>query len=157
MAEVSGDISTWGLSPFPATERLLIRFSPSSAATGIGLVFPERDEYVEPAANGTFVKDLAPTTELLPDAWYKVRFEWFHKHPIKDDWKLRGWSELPGKLRVPPEGGDITVLFETDQRGRSVPLYFGFGLPPDWLPSGGVYFDLDDPEGAGVYSEGQVV
>lgn len=158
MADVTGDISTWGLAPFPAGERLLVRFMPSSSATGIGLVFPDRDETVEPAANGTFTKNLAPTTELTPEVWYTVRFEWFKKHPIKDDWTRKGWSDLPGKLRVPPEGGDISLLFETEQHRRAIPLYFGFGLPPKWLPSGGVYFDLDDPAGAGVYAaEGQVV
>jgi hypothetical protein len=158
MATVTGDISTWGLSPFPAAERLLVRFRPSSSAAGIGIVLPEREQTVEPAADGTFTVNLAPTTEMLPDAWYTVVFEWFQKHPVKDEWKLRGRSELPGKLRVPPEGGDLSTLFEaSDGRGRTVPLYFGFGAPPSWLPSGGVYFDLDDPEGAGVYAEGLVV
>lgn len=158
MANVVGDISTWGLTPFPGEERLLVRFSPSSSAVGVGLVFPDRDVTIEPGADGAFTVNLAPTTEVLPDAWYAVRFEWFEKHPIKDEWKLRGWSELPGKLRVPPEGGDLSTLFETSEgRGRTVPLWFGFGPPPAWLPSGGVYFDLDDPEGAGVYAEGPVV
>lgn len=157
MANVTGDVSTWGLDPFPTSVRMLVRFIPSTAAVGAGAVFPLRDETVQPPASGHFSKNLAPTTELSPDAWYTVRFEWFEKHPIKDEWKLRAWSDLPGKLRVPPEGGDITVLFDTDRRGHHVPLYFGFGPPPSWLPSGGVYFDLDDPEGAGVYAEGPVV
>ncbi|KIP93373.1 hypothetical protein RU09_06050 [Microbacterium sp. MEJ108Y] len=157
MAVVTGDISRWGLGPFPADARLLVRFVPSSSAVGAGLVLPLREETIEPAADGTFSKSLVSTTELLPECWYSVRFEWFQKHPIKGDWNLDGWSDLPGKLRVPPEGGDITLLFETDDRGFAVPLYFGYGEPPEWLPSGGVYYDLDDPEGVGVYSEGKVV
>ncbi|CAN7267890.1 hypothetical protein LJR186_001239 [Microbacterium foliorum] len=157
MATVTGDVSTWGVDAFPADERLLVIFVPSSAATGSGLVLPLRRESIEPAASGTFAKGLVPTTELLPECWYTVRFEWFEKHPITSDWKRKGWSDLPGKLRVPPEGGDIATLFEADRGPKHIPLYFGYGLPPDWLPSGGVYYDLDDPEGAGVYSEGQVV
>lgn len=157
MAAVTGDVSTWGIDAFPTDERLLVIFVPSSAATGAGLVLPLRRESTEPAASGAFVKDLVPTTELLPKCWYTVRFEWFEKHPITNDWERKGWSDLPGKLRVPPEGGDITTLFEADPDPTHIPLYFGHGEPDEWLPSGGVYYDLDDPEGAGVYSEGQVV
>ena len=157
MANVTGDVRTYGVVAFPSTEKLLVWFIPSTPAIGSGVVLPLRKESVEPSANGTFIKGLIATTELTPDCWYTVRFEWFEKHPFKDAWNLKGWSDLPGQLRVPPEGGDISALIHVDPSGPLIPLYFGHGLPPSWLPSGGVYYDLDDAEGAGVYSEGQVV
>lgn len=158
MPNVTGDVSTWGVTAFPADSRLLVRFVPSSAAVGPSELLPKRTEDVLPAADGTFTKNLIATTELIPDCWYTVRFEWFQKHPITGAWELDGWSDLPGRLRVPPGGGDVADLIDVNYpEVKRVPLYFGFGLPPEWLPPGGVYFDLDDPEGAGVYSDGPVV
>ena len=111
MSAVTGSVRTWGLGPFPADERLIIWFIPSSAAFTTVSAFPGRRVWVEPDSNGFFSVDLAPTLDLSPEVWYYIRFEWFERHPI-EGWVKKGSSDVEGKLRVPSAGGTIGDLIQ---------------------------------------------
>ena len=139
MPVVTTNVRTWGFAAFPASERLLIRFVPSSAAGGGGHVYPLREESVEPASNGDVSVTLAQTTTLIPDVYFSVRFEWFSQHPITGEWTLGGWSELPGELRVPAAGGDLATLRALSPRPGSI--LYGYGAPPSSL-DGVIYLDV---------------
>lgn len=138
MPNVTGNVRTWGFEPFPADERLLVRFVPSSAgAAAPRNLFPGREERVEPAPNGSFTVNLAQTTNVTPDVWFTIQFEWFDRHPI-EGWVLVGSSQLDAKLRVPAGGGQIVDLLETAPPPGAI--LHGFGPPPDFL-SGVIYID----------------
>ncbi|WP_156459343.1 hypothetical protein [Microbacterium sp. Leaf436] len=139
MPAVSGNVRTWGFDAFPAGERLLVSFAPSSAGVSVSALLPLRQEHVEPGPDGSFTLNLAATTAVTPDAWYAVRFEWFATHPITGEWASSGWSELPGQLRVPAAGGDISSLLEFTPRPGSI--LYGYGPPPSSL-SGVIYLDV---------------
>ena len=156
MALVTMDVRTYTQSAFPTDERLVVRFVPSGASLGTAYSFPLREVKVQVPSDGKVSVQLAPTVRLVPSTWYEIRFEWFDKHPLKDDWELRGWSDLPGRLHVPFEGGDVTDLLG-DFTATPILIWMGFGPPPSWLPSGGVYYDLASDSGVDIYSEGQVV
>lgn len=128
MATVTANVRTWGFDAFPASERLLVWFDPSSAGMAGTAVFPERRVSVEPAPDGSVSVQLTPTTDVIPDVWFTVRFEWFDKHPISGQWNHKGWSTLPGKLRVPPSGGALADLMDTPPPPGAI--LHGHGDPP---------------------------
>lgn len=138
MPTVTGNVRTWGFDAFPVDERLLVWFVPSSAGMAGTSLLPDRKVSVEPASNGSFTVNLAQTTNVIPDVWFEVRFEWFEKHPIMDDWNLKGWSTLPGKLRVPAAGGPIVDLLDTPAPPGAI--MHGYGDPPSSL-SNVIYID----------------
>mgnify|MGYP001446329489 CR=1 FL=1 len=139
MPAVSGNVRTWGFTPFPTAERLLLRFVPSSAGVSSSAVLPLREERVEPSADGSFSVNLAATTAITPDVWFTVRFEWFSVHPVTGERELTGWSELPQELRVPSAGGNITDLLELAPRPGAI--LYGYGPPPSSL-DGVIYIDV---------------
>ncbi|MGX1932035.1 hypothetical protein [Microbacterium resistens] len=155
MAVVTGNIETWGLAPYGVDERLLIGFWPSSAAAVVNTILPLRTEKVAPNANGYFTATLAATTNLVPDAWYTIRAEWFQQNPITGTWDVTGWSELPGKLRVPVGGGNIATLLERPPVPGSIVV--GTGAPPP--NDTRVWIDWSDvtAEGVRVYAPGGIV
>lgn len=153
MAVVTMDVRTYISTPFPADERLVVRFVPSGASVGVVAAYPGREVKVISPADGELAVNLTPTEGLTPRVWYTIRFEWFDKHPLVDEWNLVGWSELPGRLRVPPEGGDVGDLLG-DYNAGEPQLFIGHGPPPEWLPTPGVYYDLSGPDGPIVYSDG---
>ena len=156
MPIVTMNVKTYVGSNFPASERLVCRFVPLSAATGATFTHPLREEKRVVPADGQVSVPLVATTRLTPATGYKVRFEWFDKHPVKDEWTLRGSSELDGVLNVPAEGGDVVDLLGGYPLGSAV-VFLGYGLPPSWIPSGGVYYNLSSTEGSDIYSDGVVV
>lgn len=139
MPNVTGNVRTWGFVPFPTSARLLMRFVPSGAGFSRGTLFPLREETVEPAADGSFSVQLAQTTAVLKDVWFTIRFEWFATDPTTGEADLAGWSDIPGKLRVPSSGGDVTALMEATPAPGAI--VYGFGAPPDSL-TGVTYWDL---------------
>lgn len=151
MVTVHYKVETFGLAAFPASERLLLRFVPSTTAVSDGALLPLREVRVEVPASGVGTVELAPTTGLTPACWYTVRFEWFDRNPVTAEGAV-GWSELPGRVHVPSEGGDLGDMIGDYQAG-TIPAFYGFGAPPEWLPSGGIYFDLDSPVGVDFYTD----
>lgn len=125
MPAVTGNVRTWGLQPFPTGERLLLRFVPSSAASSPSALLPLREEVVEPGSTGAFSVTLAATTAIVADVWYTIRFEWFGS---VDNAQLVRWSELPGRLRVPAAGGNVSQLIEMTPPPGSI--LYGYGPPP---------------------------
>lgn len=155
MATVAGNVRTWGLGAFPTNERLRVLFVPSNAGVGSTSLYPQRTEYVYPDSAGAFTVNLAVTTSMSPVTWYEIRFEWLRMDP-DGDWQIEGWSDLPGRLHVPPGGGDVGDLLG-DYVGGTPQLFIGHGPPPSWLPSPGVYYDLSGPDGPIVYSDGVLI
>lgn len=153
MATVTMNVRTYGLAAFPSDERLVVRFVPSGASVGVVNAYPAREVKVIVPSDGNLEVNLTPTEGLSPRVWYTIRFEWFDKHPVMDDWNLVGWSEINGRLHVPAEGGDVGDLLG-DYNASEPRLFIGHGPPPEWLPSPGVYYDLSGPDGPIVYSDG---
>lgn len=153
MANVTMNTRTYLSTPFPTDERLVVRFVPSGASVGVVSAYPAREVKVVVQADGNVNVDLTPTEGLSPAVWYTIRFEWFDKHPLVDEWNLIGWSELDGRLHVPAEGGVVGDLLG-DYDASQPQLFLGHGPPPAWLPSPGVYYDLSGPDGPIVYSDG---
>lgn len=135
---MTANVRTWGFAPFPTNERLAVRFVPSSAGTAGASVFPAREEKVIPEIDGSISVNLAQTTNVVPNVWFTVRFEWFDLHPITSEWNLVGWSDLPGKLRVPSGGGRISDYIDTPPPQGAI--MHGYGEPPDSL-KGVMYID----------------
>lgn len=154
MAVVTMDVRTYISTPFPADERLVVRFVPSGASVGVVAAYPGREVKVISPADGELAVNLTPTEGLSPRVWYTIRFEWFDKHPVMDDWNLVAWSDLNGRLVVPDEGGDVGDLLRDYVAGS--PLFFeGYGPPPDGLPGPGAYLDLTGENGNPViYTNG---
>lgn len=154
MPTVTANVRTWGFEPFPADERLVVSFYPSSAGMAGAAVFPKRKVQVIPDVDGHISVELTQTTDVIPDVWFEVRFEWFDRHIVDDSWQLRGWSELPGKLRVPAEGGSIPDLIDTPPPPGAV--LHGFGDPPSslsnvlYIDRSGVHPILWAPPGGGI-------
>lgn len=137
MPEVTDYVRAWDFGPVPATERLQVIFVPSGSAFTKGTLFPLREERVEPAGDGLITTNLAQTTAILGDAFYRIRFEWFETHPVMG-WRKKGSSEIDGELRVPAAGGKITDLLQFKAPpGR---IMHGFGAPPSFL-RGVLYID----------------
>lgn len=154
MAVVTMNVRTYGLAAFPADERLVARFVPSAASVGVVNAYPGREVKVIVPSDGNLTVNLTPTEGLSPRVWYTIRFEWFDKHPLMDEWNLAGWSELKGRLHVPPEGGDVGDLLG-DYIASAPQLWEGYGPPPTWLPSPGAYLDLTGENGNPVlYTDG---
>ena len=154
MATVTGNVLTWGLAPYGTDERLVLEFVPSSSAVVVNSIRPSRQESVIPDSSGNFTVTLASTTEAVPDIWYEVQAAWFYKPPY-EDWTFVRRSEIPGKLRVPPGGGDISVLLQREPVPGSIVVEDG---PPPRVDTR-VWIDWSDvtSEGVRVYApEGTV-
>lgn len=139
MALLTFSVRTFGIQAFPADEMLRVAFVPSGPAFTTFSAFPERIEYAEPDPSGFVSVDLAPTLDLRPEAWFTVRFEWFSRDPLTGGWVAAGWSEVPGGLRVPAEGGTLGDLLEAAAPPGAV--MWGYGPPPSFL-SGVIYVDI---------------
>lgn len=109
MPTVSGRLLDIGLAPLAGLNPVL-EFRPSSAAVDSrSRVFPSRQVEVTPDPTGAFSVSLASTDELLPiGAHWKVRVKWLSA--TADGRNFPPSDDLPFKLFVPPEGGDIADL-----------------------------------------------
>lgn len=146
MALVTFSVRTYGFGAFDADEMLRVAFVPSGAASTTFSVFPEHTEYATPDPDGLVEVNLAPTLNLSPATWLTVRFEWFSRDPLTGDWVQAGWSELPGELRVPTEGGTLGDLITAAPPPGAV--MWGYGPPPSNL--GVIYVDISGMK-AGLY------
>jgi hypothetical protein len=123
---------------FPAGTDLLVWFVPDGAFAKSGLLFPERAVSAEPDGDGEISVNLTRTTDVLGDAYYRIRIEWFDTHPVTGR-RVAGRGEVPGKLRVPAGGGDLSELLELpDLSGL---FFVGYGPPPQWVTNS-IYIDL---------------
>lgn len=131
MALLTFSARTYGLTAFPPGEKLKVGFFPSGAGFTTVSAFPQRPVWVEPDATGFVSVDLAPTTELRPEVWYEVRFEWFNWDPQKNEWVTVERSTIDGRLRLPPTGGTLGDLLDADAPPGV--LMWGYGPPPPHL------------------------
>lgn len=139
MALVTFSVRTYGFGVFAANEMLRVAFVPSGPATSTFSAFPERPLCVTPDAEGFVSIDLVPTLGLAPEVWYTVRFEWFTQDPLTGEWVAAGWSDLPGRLRVPEAGGTLGDLITASPPPGAV--MWGYGPPPSYL-TGVIYVDI---------------
>lgn len=146
MGMVTFSVRTYGFGKFSADEMLRVAFVPSGAATSTFSAFPERIIYETPDADGLVEVDLVPTLGLSPETWFVVRFEWFAKDPLTGEWVAVGWSELPGRLRVPTDGGTLGDLMTASPPPGA--YVWGFGPPPRFINA--IYVDLSGMVG-GLY------
>ncbi|MCD2170351.1 hypothetical protein LPW41_11650 [Microbacterium sp. JC 701] len=138
MGDVTFSVRTYGMGAFPADEKLIVAFEPSGPGFTALSSFPQRTVYAEPEADGFVRVNLAPTLGLSPEVYYRVRFEWFYRHPVEDRWIKRGWSDVATELRVPSQGGDLgELLASTPPPGAYI---WGFGPPPKAINA--IYVDL---------------
>lgn len=154
MATLTGNVLTWGLASYPADRKLLLRFVPSSAAVTVNTIMPLREEQVQPAADGAFTVEIAPTTDLVPDVWYEIHAEWFYQHEV-GKWSYVDGSRIPGKLRVPVDGGNVATLLERQAVPGSIVVASGPPAPGDSR----VYIDWENvtSDGVQVYAPGGIV
>lgn len=146
MALVTFSVRTYGFGIFGPDEMMRVVFVPSGASTSTFSALPDRPEYYTPDADGLVKADLVPTLGLSPETWFKVRFKWFARDPLTGEWVLSGWSELPGELRVPEQGGTLgDLLTKSPPPGAYV---WGFGPPPRAMNA--IYVDLSGVVG-GLY------
>lgn len=132
MADVTHTVRTFDLQRFPAAERIAVVYVPSTGAHTNVSVFPERAVVVLPDDAGFVKVDLVTTLELRPEMWFTVVYEYYSSaHPITGDRTMIGAYALPGKLRVPPQGGDQGELMDTPPPPGTI--VSGFGPPPLWL------------------------
>ena len=139
MALVTFSVRTFGIQAFPADEKLRVAFVPSGPGFTTFSAFPQRIEYAEPDADGFVSADVVATVGLRPEVWLTVRFEWFSRDPVTGEWIAAGWSEVPGRLRVPEAGGTLGDLLEAGAPPGAV--MWGYGPPPSSL-RGVIYVDI---------------
>lgn len=155
MAAVTFSPRTIGGNRFPAAERLVVEFIPSSTAHTDLTVFPRREIPIELDDTDFASVDLATTLNMRPETWYEVRFEWFGSpHPVTGERSSLGWAAMPGRLRVPEAGGSLGQLMDTPAPPGTI-AYSVEGPPGDdinnviyldnsgmltglWLPAGTV-------------------
>ncbi|MDJ1113250.1 hypothetical protein [Microbacterium dauci] len=151
MPVVTANVRTILGTTIPASAQLLIWFVPSGSFVGPDRLYPERAVSETPDAEGEISANLAQTTNVLGDAWYRIRIEWFDTHPVLGE-RIAGRAEVPGKLRVPAAGGSVGELLERPE--LSGVILRGYGPPPAWLDNV-IYIDTSGkklevwmPEGA---------
>lgn len=108
MPLVTGTLHDFNLQPL-AGFRPQIVFTPSGAAVHNPRLFVTKPVTVVPSAAGTFSVELAATTVLRPEVWYSVSVRWLDP--------LGGYmpgDEIGWKVTVPPDGGNIADLAETE-------------------------------------------
>lgn len=138
MPDLTANVRDWGFAPFPASEMLRLRFVPSTGAVGGNTILPQREQTATPNASGVVTVTLAQTTNTIPASHFKIIAEWFQQHPILG-WVLSGFSEIPGELHVPAQGGNIIDLMNMVAPPGSI--LYGFGPPPSSL-TGVAYIDI---------------
>lgn len=136
MPYVTTNVKTFGIQNYPESADLQIVFSPSSAAVAPTRVYPQDDIVVDVPSSGDVSVNFANVALALNIVTFTVRFTWL-------EGGIRRWSELDGRLRVPPEGGDLMDLLEMSSLAGATLV--GLGAPPDWLESA-IYWDVSGPK-----------
>lgn len=107
MAVVTGTLWDAGLGHLAGKQPELL-FTLNAPQARAGALYPTEAVKVTPAADGTFTANLAPTTDMLDDAWYTLKIQWVNSV----DPKGYAVADFPDwAMQVPASGGPFTDLF----------------------------------------------
>ncbi|WOH20120.1 hypothetical protein IRJ34_07290 [Paenarthrobacter sp. GOM3] len=95
-----------------------------------GVIFPQEPVKVTPAANGSWSVDLAPTVEMLDDAWYTVQIVWVKSIVPRT---FGGYNFPDWQLQVPLTGGAFSDLFGKPPKNTRM-VYVSLAPPTDPRP-----------------------
>lgn len=151
MALVNGNYRTIGGSAIPANRvpRLDVR-GVREASTRTGDLISALAEEITLATNGSWSKDLTPTTDVQDhDFHYLLRGFYFEPEGYGSGRGFRRHDVFEHKLYVPPEGGNVGVLLRAP-RPRSTDVLVDPTIsdtnPPPVLTPGFLYLSGgDDP------------
>lgn len=151
LVTVTGNVWDSGRIPVPAANLPGLWFQPDrSAIAGSGLIAGVEVKANLTVASGAFTVKL----ESGQGCRYKPVLRW-RNNPAESKPENWVWEYAEWPSFDPGPGGDITDL--TGNPFTYVPIAFGHGAPPAWLPLGMVYFDTSSRVGVDVWSDGRVV
>ncbi|PPH50574.1 hypothetical protein, partial [Rathayibacter sp. AY1E1] len=141
MATVYGTLTD--LARVPLDDRAVrLRFVPSGPGVAGGRLLSEAPIEVDVQPNGTFSVDVFTTTTISPATYFTVELSYLVHG------QASAYERIPGKLRVPKEGGAIGDLLVLPAPPGVTS--WGFGPPErDYL----AYFDISG-ERARLYLKG---
>lgn len=115
MPEITGILRDYTYSSANGGVHPQIVFTPSGpGVAGSSLYFSKPIVCIPDPLYGTFSQTLYYTTDLKPVVWYTVTILWLNGEGVPV-----GYDELPGRLFVPTEGGNLFDLLTVGLGGPS--------------------------------------
>lgn len=150
MAIVTGSLRDFTTTAIPQARAPRIVFTPSGAGTTTTRLLASIPVVVTPDTSGAFSVDLAPTDQVMPAVYYRIRIEWLDASGGFVGVDIPDWS-----LAVPSSGGSIGDLLTAPANSGSV--WIGLDPPPKPVP--GTWWlqtdinNPDDPRNTGILYE----
>lgn len=111
MATVTGNVrNITGSTMNPLDVVLIFTLNATNIIAGSGGLRPDNSTEVTPESDGSFSVNLESTSNMLLNAWYRVRIEWRGPAGTERPKTLRGYLEAI--IRVPAGGGRIDELID---------------------------------------------